>query len=163
MTHLNDSAIQSSVRDFLSIDDWNSPFAVTLTMKQRLMGELNGNPSFTKLDRYEASKNLKHFLNKLNRRLFKNSHARFGKRVRVIPILEGGSGTNLHWHLVIECPRDDLVDVFPSMIDSLWRATNWGDVQTHIAPCDAGWLDYITKRRSKPDFGTSIDWELLEH
>jgi hypothetical protein len=44
------------------------------------------------------------------------------------------------------------------MVIHTWRKTLWGYDQTHIKPCDSGWVSYITKLRDKPDFGSSIDW-----
>jgi hypothetical protein len=56
-----------------------------------------------------------------------------------------------------------LAHVYPLFVAE-WMKTQWGYGQVHIQPChDDGWLDYITKLRSKIDVGESIDWMNLHH
>jgi hypothetical protein len=65
----------------------------------------------------------------------------------------------MHYHAVIECPRDDLIPVFPILIEECWGKTDWGYDQVHVTPdANDGWVQYMTKLRSKPDFACSIDW-----
>ena len=150
--------LQQSVRDWIDIDHWNHPFGVTLTLKQRIWIDNNRGRHGVTLNPEDGSRNLRHFLNVLNKQVYGSSSRRYGKRLPVISILEGGGTKRLHYHLVIDCPRDDLIEVFPSMVIQTWRQTLWGYDQTHITPCDEGWVSYITKSRDKPDFGQSIDW-----
>lgn len=156
------SSLQSSLRAWFSLDDWASPFAVTLTLKQSVTVP-NGIMS-TKLWLTEtvAVQNLRHFLNKLNRSIFGKSAARFGKGVGCIPVLEGGRDRRLHYHTVIDCPRSELVADFPLLIAEHWRSTQWGYWQIDCqANPDDGWLTYITKFRDKPNFADAIDWTNL--
>lgn len=156
------SSLQSSLRAWFSLDDWASPFAVTLTLKQSVTVP-NGIMS-TKLWLTEAvaAQNLRHFLNKLNRSVFGKSAARFGKGVGCIPVLEGGRDRRLHYHAVIDCPLPDLVAGFPLLITDHWRSTQWGYFQVDCqTDTDDGWLTYITKFRDKPNFADAIDWTNL--
>ena len=115
--------------------------------------------SIVRLTPAVASQNLKHFLNLLNKRVNGKAHSRFNVRIPVIPMLEGGSGSRLHYHLMIDCPRDDLKPVYPQLIQSLWGRTQWGYDQIDIqADADSGWINYISKLRDKPSFEDSIDW-----
>lgn len=151
--------MQSAVREWLLVDDWNCAFALTLTLKQRIGGDGGISAPATSLTREIASQNLKHFLNVLNKQVHGAAAQRHGKRLPVFSVLEGGNGKRLHYHLVIDCPRDDLIEVFPAMVVLAWRKTLWGYGQTDVKPCDAGWVNYMTKLRDKPDFASAIDWE----
>jgi len=65
---------------------------------------------------------------------------------------------------VIECPRADLISIYPQLIEQCWQRTDWGYDQVQVtADADEGWLRYMTKLRSKPDFGSSIDWMNYAH
>ena len=159
MTFRNTIRHQQAFRDFIHINGWNAPFAVTLTMKQGMMVEDRYGKSIVRLTPAVASQNLKHFLNLLNKRVNGKAHSRFNVRIPVIPMLEGGSGSRLHYHLMIDCPRDDLKPVYPQLIQSLWGRTQWGYDQIDIqADADSGWINYISKLRDKPSFEDSIDW-----
>jgi hypothetical protein len=158
MTYSLAHSIQQSVRQWIDIDGWNHPFAVTLTLKQRIGGDGGISSAAESLTPEIASRNLRHWLNVMNKQVYGSAAQRHGKCLPVLPVLEGGRGKRLHYHLIIDCPRDDLKEVFPAMIVSTWRKTLWGYDQTDVKPCDAGWLNYITKLRDKPDFASSIDW-----
>lgn len=151
--------IQSTLREWLSIDDWNHAFALTLTLKQRIGGDGGISTAATSLTPEVASRNLRHFLNVMNKQVYGTSSQRHGKRLPVFSVLEGGNGKRLHYHLAIDCPQNDLIELFPAMVISTWRKTLWGYDQTHVTPCDAGWVNYMTKLRDKPDFASAIDWE----
>lgn len=151
--------IQSTLREWLCVDDWNHAFALTLTLKQRIGGDGGISAAATSLTREIASQNLKHFLNVMNKQVYGSASQRHGKRLPVFSVLEGGNGKRLHYHLAIDCPRNDLIEVFPAMVILTWRTTLWGYDQTHVTPCDAGWVNYMTKLRDKPDFASAIDWE----
>jgi hypothetical protein len=98
-------------------------------------------------------------MNLLNRKVYGQSFKRHGKRVQVIPVLEGGGQDRFHYHCVIDCPKDELIDEYPFLIEECWSATDYGyhqiDVQSNS---DDGWVSYITKYRTKTEFDQSIDW-----
>jgi hypothetical protein len=152
--------LQESVRSFIGLDHWSSPFAATLTLRQARY-ELNERGASVRvpLTDERASRNFRHFINLLSSRVYGTSWKRFGRRVRAFPVQEGGRRQRLHYHALIECPREDLISIYPQLIEQCWQRTDWGYDQVHVtADPDAGWLRYMTKLRSKPDFGSSIDW-----
>jgi hypothetical protein len=157
---LNLLKLQESVRSFIDFNDWSFPFAATLTLRQaRYEFDERGSLVRVSLNDDRASRNFRHFINLLNSRVYGKRSKRFGRRVRAVPVLEGGWKKRLHYHAVIECPREDLVSIYPQLIEQCWQKTDWGYDQVHVtADPDAGWLRYMTKLRSKPDFGSSIDW-----
>ena len=153
---------RSQFIDWVSLDDWQAPVAVTLTLRQ-CVSVPNGTSAVTQwLTDTAASQNMRHFLNKLDRSVFGKAATRFGKRVGCVPILEGGTGKRLHYHAIIDCPRPELAGYFPLLIAHTWGSTTWGywqvDCQTNA---DHGWLTYITKFRDKPNLADAIDWTNL--
>ncbi len=162
MTYGVNVALQSSLRNWFSLDDWSSPFAVTLTLRQCVTVPNGILATKLWLTETVAVQNLRHFLNKLNRSVFGKSAVRFGRGVGCIPVLEGGGDKRLHYHAVIDCPRSELLADFPLLIADHWRSTQWGYWQTDCqANPDDGWLTYITKFRDKPNFADAIDWTNL--
>jgi hypothetical protein len=152
--------LQESVRSFIGLDHWSSPFAATLTLRQARY-ELNERGASVRvpLTDERASRNFRHFINLLSSRVYGKKAKRFGRKVRAFPVQEGGRHQRLHYHAVIECPREDLTSIYPQLIEQCWQRTDWGYDQVHVtADADPGWLRYMTKLRSKPDFGSSIDW-----
>lgn len=151
-------SVRQAVCHWFDLDQFHHPFAVTLTLKQRIGGDGGVSSVCENVTHESASRNLRHFLNVINKKVYGSAAQRHGKRLSVLPVLEGGNGKRLHYHLVIDCPRDELIDAFPSMIAEAWQNTLWGYGQTDIKPCDQGWLNYITKFRDKSDFASSFDW-----
>lgn len=136
-----------SVRDYLYLKDIHEWFGVSLTLKQRVNGEV--------LDEFSCSQNLRHFLNVFNKKTFGNSFKRFGKRVEVISVMEKSNRDRLHYHLVLKNPYPDNPERTENSIREIWNRSRWGYGEIHIDRIiDNGWIDYITK-----DFGDdSIDW-----
>lgn len=155
---------QAAIREWLKGGAWKNPFAVTLNLKQASKVETDRGRSFVALTDQYASQNLRHFLNRVTRHYHGNAGRRFGKRLPVIPVLEGGNGHRLHYHLLIDLPEATSLDeVYPLFVTE-WMRTQWGYGQVNIQQNpDAGWLNYITKLRSKIDVGESIDWMNLYH
>lgn len=158
MATSTDLKIQKSVRDWIDLGDWHCPFAVTLTLKQRLGGDGGVSLMAQNLTPEIASQNLRHFLNLMNKQVYGSAARRHGKQLPVFPVQEGGKDKRLHYHLAIDCPRDELVEVFPAMVIASWQKTLWGFSQIDVQPCDQRWVNYITKLRDKPDYASSIDW-----
>jgi hypothetical protein len=150
--------IQKSIRKWIDVGDWNHPFAATLTLKQSIGGDGGVSSASERLTVEAASRNARHFLNVLNKRIFGPAAFRYQKRVPVVAVLEGTAAKRFHYHLIIDCPRDSLIEEFPTMIRSSWMKTVWGYKEMDVRPCDVGWLDYMTKLKDKTDFASSIDW-----
>jgi len=113
MGYSRNSALQHSLRQWFKLADWQHPFAVTLTLRQSVTVNDGDLATQVWLTETLASQNLRHFLNRLNRSIYGNASARFGKGVSCIPVLEGGGSKRLHYHAVIDCPRHDIAHEFP--------------------------------------------------
>lgn len=159
MTYYHDTTIQHAIQNWVDIGQWHAPFAVTLTLKQRVWLE-NGYVSLTS---DLAKRNLRHFLNIVNKRVYGSSAQRHDKRVRCVAVQEGGQYKRLHYHLMLDCPRDELMGMFPAILTKAWIGTDWGYPQIDIQPGDQGWLNYMTKLRDKADFAAAFDWELCHN
>lgn len=159
---LGQRGYRSHFINWISLDDWQDPFAVTLTLRQYVSVPF-GTENFTHwLTDTAASQNMRHFLNKLDRSIFGKAASRFGKQVGCIPVLEGGGIKRLHYHAIIDCPRPELAGDFPLLIADAWRTTMWGYWQVDCQnDADHGWLSYITKFRDKPNLADAIDWTNL--
>lgn len=160
MTHSLSASHQSAFRAFAQIDHWRAPHAVTLTLKQGIVVSRGDADILVRLTTGEATQNYRHFINLLSSAVLGRAARRIGRRLNTISTIEGGYGRRLHIHAVIDCPRDDLLVVFPSMIIEAWRRTQWGHGQINIqSGADAGWINYISKLRDKPNYADAIDWE----
>lgn len=154
--------IQREFRKYADISDWHSPHAVTLTMKQGVRDPCEPAAAIERLTADKAVQNFRHFMNLLNRNALGKRFQRHGMRLPVIPVLEGTQTKRMHYHAIIDCPRDDLKDRFPFMIEDAWSKTKFGYRQVHIRPdCGRIWTKYISKMNDKPSIADAIDWENL--
>jgi len=159
VNHSHTLRIQSAFRDFAKIDHWVAPHAVTLTMKQGVPVANGYRSTMAFLDADKASQNMSHFHSILSRRVLGKPASRFGMRVRMIPVQERSKEGRLHYHVLIDCPRAELQDAFPALIQDIWVRTQWGHRQNDIqADADDGFKFYISKLRDKPDYADAVDW-----
>lgn len=139
-----------------------NPVALTLTLKQRLeQNHIQGRYG-EKLDPIKASKNTRHFMNRLNQTIFGKGFIRYGKRLCVVPIIEGNSYIRLHIHMTLEKPVHLDLDEFKNMIIKCWTKTKFGYYDIQIKEIDDyyGWFDYKLKNRSKGEgLHSSVDWD----
>jgi hypothetical protein len=144
--------LQTALRAYLYEIPRRRPVAVSLTLRQQIKQQ--------SIDLYEASKNFRHFMNRLNRKAFGNAACRFGKGLRVIPVLEHDELVRYHHHATIDQPSHLPFEEFKGAIEKCWLKTAWGYDQTHIVPVTngPGWHRYITKADQKPEFDLAIDW-----
>src|SRR3954466_6446455 len=82
---------------FFSTNQWRSVCAVTLTLKQWVT------EADARLDL--AREAFDHFMNLVNRHIFRAAFRKHGKRLRVIPVIEKHSLGNVHIHVAIEPPN----------------------------------------------------------
>ena len=141
-------ALLSSVR----LDQFERPLAVTLTMKLRASGRA--------CDPVTASRNFRHFMNRLNRTVFGQAAKRYGKRLRVFPVLEQNREGRLHYHAIIDRPKWIGIAEFGAFVRENWLRTDFGYRQIDVQPVTGdGWVAYLCKRRQKPEgLLDSIDW-----
>lgn len=164
MPNVTDAKIQKSFREWIDVEDWANPFAVTLTFKRKIKGYIGSTEVDIFLTEELASQNVRHFCNILNGKIFGNAAKRFGSKTLIVPVVEKTPTKKLHYHLAIDCPRDELVDEFPEMIREAWLSTQWGDVQMDVkSKINSGWIDYITKFRDKYSVADAIDWNNLHN
>lgn len=124
--------------------------AVTLTMKKSYDRKYN--------DEAESSANMRHFLNRLNQRVFGNAYRKHGKRLISIPVREVDTEYRPHYHLILERSPQHLTHAnYCDLIEGCWKSTRYGYKQIDIKPVtNSGWVSYITKLKGMSD---EVDWE----
>ena len=93
-------------------------------------------------------------------KIYKNSFRRHGKRLKVVPVVEGGwsSNSRFHIHLVMEYPDTKIISNsdFNFLLLRCWYKTFYRYDHPHIhTKTDLGWVGYMTKFYEKDDF---VDW-----
>jgi hypothetical protein len=138
---------------FIDLQSWSSPMAVTLTFKKAIPSN-NGEQRLTP---ERASRNLRHFLNVLKGKIYKNQ--RKHRWIKCFAVREVSADGRLHYHLTLDCPLTVSQQEMGHLVRLHWPRTHWGYKQLDIQPfADRGWLEYQLKLRSKPNFDESIDW-----
>lgn len=153
--------LRSELTQSIKLHDWTSQHAVTLTFKE----SVRDLPPKRLPDDLRAQKNVRHFQNLLNRALLPRCANRKGLRLASAFVFEfGGDRTaGLHCHGIIECPDPDLVETLPRLVAELWTGrTFWGDQQLKVVPCNQGWVHYMLKVRTKPDYAQCVAKELWQ-
>lgn len=75
-----------------------------------------------------ARKNVRHFLNILNKKIYGNAAKRFNKKVHVVPVIKGGTKNNqLHLHMTVIVPERFKKDEFVTLMSNLWTKTHFGN------------------------------------
>lgn len=157
---------QQAVREWMDISDWNIPVFITLTLKQSISTAIGQSAVRVRLNKYIASQNFRHFMSILNKKIYGNASRRYGKKLSVYAVLEGGLKNrrfsvdkNMHYHAVINCPDHVNINKFENLIRTSWLESQWGDLQIDIQfYADAGAVDYITKTKDKYSVSDGIDW-----
>ena len=151
----------SSYRLTEEVIDWVSeyripnPLSVTLTEKQKVDTEW--------IDDRRSSVNFRHFMNRLNQKVYGKRFLRYDKRLFVFPVQEGTKHTRHHLHLILELPSNYNINNFRELIFECWSKTRFGYSQVDVKPMiDCGWIRYQLKHRSKSqDVLSSIDVDNL--
>ena len=131
--------------EWLDVKDWDGWYAVTLTFAQSLP-DADGGKCLLSQD--VASRNVRHYLNVLNKRFWGNAARKYGRRCQVIPTFEYGEAPKkyLHYHLFIKKPNHVAAWKFECRLRSDWFKTEWGELSVNVqSNTDSGWLEYITK------------------
>src|SRR5262249_12486031 len=144
------SQVRTAYRNWLGehAAQWNSPVAVTLTLKQGASAPAGG---VVPISIEDCRRTVRAFGRALDRRFFGRSARRFKKRrLNKIFALEHSNGGRWHYHALIEPPPGVPLSEFAASIRECWLATEWGhremDIEAHV---DAGWLDYCLKLETK--------------
>ena len=135
---------QANLDWFANFDckDW---YAVTLNLEQSLP-DVNGERC--RLTEQVASRNLRHYINILEKRFYGNAARRYGKHLEIIPTFEyaGKNKRYLHYHAHIKRPAHIPEWKFENQLRNFWFKTEWGTLNVLVVKhADKGWLKYITK------------------
>ena len=111
-------------------------------------------------------------MNLLNRAVYGAAFRRYGKRLRVLPVLEKGEvraralrswehGTSGRWqsscHLISMLSRNERI------IRVCWRKVEWACGRILVRDgANAGWIDYMLKSRQKSAFDGFFDCVIVE-
>ena len=76
------------------------------------------------IDGRQCSRAFNHFMNCLNRKVYRNAFYRHGKRLRVIPILEKELYGAYHWHCSLERPIHLSEFRFMFLVKETWSETH---------------------------------------
>jgi hypothetical protein len=115
-------------------------------------------------------------MNLLNRAVFGAAFRRYGKRLRVLPVLEKGEvraralrssegGTSGRWHIhcAIEMPQHLDGVGFETLIRSCWAKVEWGRDRILVRDgANGGWVNYMLKNRQKSQFDGLLDCIMIE-
>lgn len=150
---------QEAIREWIDISKWNNPYAVTLTLKKSIPSFIQDRPVRPRISKTVASDNFKRFLNILNGMVFRKSAKRYNKRIKVVGVMERTDTKHLHYHAVIDCPKEFKGNDFEATIKEAWAKTLWAHEQVHVkSNIDQGWIRYITKLRDKYSVTDAVDW-----
>ena len=163
--HANNNSIEAdpieSVKSNLfDTSSWGEFCDVTLTLKQGRQADSGG---WIKIDHYRCRQAFRHFMNLLNKAVYGSAFRRYGKRLRVLPVLEKGElrarslrrcerGTSGRWHIhcAIELPPHFDAFALETLIGDCWAKVELGYGRILVRDgANAGWINYMLKRPSE--------------
>jgi hypothetical protein len=164
---------ESAKSQLFDTSSWGPFCDVTLTLKQARQCERG---AWIKIDDYPCRRAFRHFLNLLNREVYGAAFRRYGKRVRVLPVLEKGEvhtialrswerGASGRWHIhcAIELPSHLDAIALEKLIRRCWAKVDLGYGRILVRDCaDAGWINYMLKDRQKSEFDGFVDCIIVE-
>ena len=152
---------------------WGEFCDVTLTLKQ---GHQPASGGWVKIEDYRCRQAFRHFMNLLNRAVYGSAFRRYGKRLRVLPVLEKGEvraralrswerGTSGRWHIhcAIELPSHFDAVGLEKLIRDCWAKVEWGHGRILVRDgANAGWISYMLKDRQKSEFDGFLDCIMIK-
>ena len=165
--------IESAKSHFFDTSRWSKFCDVTLTLKQGHQPDSGG---WVKIDDYRCRQAFRHFMNLLNRAVYGAAFRRYGKRLRVLPVLEKGEvrarslrpwerGKSGRWHIhcAIELPSHFDAVALESLICDCWAKVEWGHGRILVRDgANAGWINYMLKDRQKSEFDGFLDCIMIK-
>src|SRR5215470_14274960 len=165
--------LESAKSHFFDTSSWGAFCDVTLTFRQARQPDRGG---WVKIDDYRCRQAFRHFMNLLNRAVYGAAFRRYGKSVRVLPVLEKGEvrasalrswerGTSGRWHIhcAIELPLHLDAVALERLIRRCWAKVELGCSRILVRDCaDAGWINYMLKDRQKSEFDGFVDCIIIE-
>jgi hypothetical protein len=178
-TRYNDSMevrsdhIESAKSHLFDTSSWGEFCDVTLTLRQAHQPDSGG---WVQIEDYRCRQAFRHFMNLLNRAVYGAAFRRYGKRLRVLPILEKGEvrahslcpwerGTSGRWHIhcAIELPSHFDAVVLENLICGCWAKVEWAYGRILVRDgANAGWISYMLKDRQKSEFDGFLDCIIIE-
>lgn len=131
-------------------DEWASPYAVTLPMRQTSFFQVP-------LDVSGASANLSEFLEFLHEEFFSGDDLSKETRLRCIPVLERGE--LFRYRLCLEKPAHISEASFMEQVANCWWATDFAHWDVEIKRVDADWIGYLAKLQSASEAPDALDWD----
>jgi hypothetical protein len=164
---------ESAKSHLFDTSSWGAFCDVTLTLKQACQSAIG---SWVKLDDYRCRQAFRYFMNLLNRAVYGAANRRYGKRLRVLPVLERGQvcarglrswerGRLGRWHIhcAIELPSHFDAVALERLIRGCWAKVECGHGRILVRDsADAGWVRYMLKNRQKSEFDGFFDCVILE-
>jgi hypothetical protein len=165
--------IESAKSNLFDTSSWGEFCDVTLTLKQGHQPDSGG---WVKIDDYRCRQAFRHFVNLLNRAVYGSAFRRYGKRLRVLAVLEKGEvrarslrprerGTSGRWHIhcAIELPSHFDAVALENLICDCWAKVEWGHGRILVRDgANAGWISYMLKDRQKSEFDGFLDCIIIE-
>jgi hypothetical protein len=166
-------AFESARSHFFDTRTWGPFCDVTLTLKQ---GRQSDSGTWIKISDYPCRQAFRHFMNLLNKEVYGPAFRRYGKRLRVLPVLEkgevraralrsweGGSSGRWHVHCAIERPLHFDAVTLERLIRHCWAKVEWGHSRILVRDgANAGWISYMLKGRQKSEFDGLLDCIIIE-
>jgi hypothetical protein len=164
---------ESAKSHFFGTNSWGPFCDVTLTLRQARQSDRG---AWVKIHDYPCRRAFRHFMNLLNRAVYGAAFRRYGKRVRVLPVLEKGEvracalrswerGTSGRWHIhcAIELPSHFDAVALENLIRDCWAKVEWGCARILVRDgANAGWINYMLKDRQKSEFDGLLDCIIIE-
>jgi hypothetical protein len=164
---------ESAKSHFFDTSSWGPFCDVTLTFKQIRQSDSG---AWIKIDDYRCRQAFRHFMSLLNRAVYGAAFRRYGKRLRVLPVLEKGEvharalrswerGTSGRWHIhcAIELPSHFDAVALEKLIRNCWAKVEWGSGRILVRDsANAGWINYMLKDRQKSEFDGFLDCIIIE-
>jgi len=88
MDYAHNKKMQDAIRAWVDVEKWDHPLAFTLTHKNYIWSDDAEHNVPVYLNGRLAVKNFRHFMSALNKGVFGNAHKRYGKKLRVFPVME---------------------------------------------------------------------------
>jgi hypothetical protein len=157
--------IESAKSHLFDTSSWGAYCDVTLTLKQACHPDSGG---WVRIDDYRCRQAFRHFINLLNRAIFGAAFRRYGKRLRVLPVLEKGEvGVRAlgrwHIHCAIELPSHLNCIALERLVRDCWAKVEWGHGRILVRDrANAGWINYMLKDRQKSEFESVVDCIIIE-
>jgi hypothetical protein len=172
-TEVTANPLESAKSRLFDTSSWGPFCDVTLTLKQARQSEKG---AWIKIDDYPCRQAFRHFMNLLNKAVYGAAFRRYGKRLRVLAVLEKGElhttalrswerGRSGRWHVhcAIELPAHFDAVVLETLIRHCWMKVELGYGRILVRDgANAGWIAYMLKDRQKSEFDGFLDCIMIE-